>query len=250
MPHPLAQVAAWLIRRAVVLKGARMQIRRDYSQSFFSDRRRRRGRGYWVFVVTFILLIVGFLYFVDSNFHRLQVIALSAVGQGPEPTPFASVFAGQGYAAFLDGDVESAAELFGQAVAQQPNNVDYLYEYGRMLIENSRYEEAIAVGDAAIQASPGDPRGYAIKARALDLNDESEVAIPIGQQGYQINPNFAPVLAALASAYRNIDRYDVALEYAEKAVQADPLDATARRIYALALIWVGRTGRLSPGRRS
>src|SRR5690606_31589478 len=81
---------------------------------------------------------------------------------------------------------------------------------------------------------------YAIKARALDLNGEPEAAIPIGQQGFQINPNFAPVLAALASAYRNIDRYDVALDYAEQAVIADPMDATARRVYALALIWVGR----------
>jgi tetratricopeptide (TPR) repeat protein len=217
-----------------------MYIRRDYSQSFFSDRRRRRGRGYWVFVITFLLMMVGFLYFVDSNFHRLQVMALSAVGQGPEPTPFASTYADQGYAAFLRGDVASAADLFGQAVAQQPTNVDYLYEYGRMLIENARYPEAIAVGDTAIQSSPRDPRGYAIKARALDLNGESEAAIPIGQQGFQLNPNFAPVLAALASAYRNIDRYDVALEYAENAVIADPMDATARRVYALSLIWVGR----------
>lgn len=217
-----------------------MQIRRDYSQSFFSDRRRRRGRGYWFFVVFFIAILIGFLYFVDTNFYRLQVIALSAVGQGPEPTPFASQFAEEGYTAFLAGDVVRAADLFERAVAQQPTNVDYLYEYGRMLIENARYEEAIEVGDRAIQSSPGDPRGYAIKARSLDLNGESEVAIPIGQQGFQINPNFAPVLAALASAYRNIDRYDVALDYAEQAVLADPMDATARRVYALALIWVGR----------
>ena len=217
-----------------------MQIRRDYSQPFFSDRRRRRGRVYWLFILTFILMTVGFLYFVDSNFPRLQMMALSAVGQGPDPTPFASTFADQGYNAFLSGNVELAAQLFGQAVSQQPNNVDYLYEYGRMLIENARYEEAIAVGETAIQASPGDPRGYAIKARALDLNGESEAAIPVGQQGFQLDSNFAPVLAALASAYRNIDRYDVALDYGERAVAADPMDATARRVYALALIWVGR----------
>lgn len=193
-----------------------------------------------MFIFTFLLVLVGFLYFVDSNFQRLQMMALSAVGQGPEPTPFASTFAEQGYAAFLAGDVQSAAQLFGQAVAQQPNNVDYLYEYGRMLIENARYAEAITVGDTAIQASPSDPRGYAIKARALDLNGEPEAAIPIGQQGFQIDPNYAPVLYALASAYSSIDRYDVALDFAERAVDADPMDATARRVYAIALIWVGR----------
>lgn len=217
-----------------------MQIRRDYSQPFFSDRRRKRRRHYWLFVLLFLAAIAGFLFFVDSQFHRLQVMALHMVGQGPEPTPFASTLAEQGYGAFLAGDVELAADLFGRAVAQQPGNVDYLYEYGRMLMENARYAEAIEVGERAIQASPRDPRGYAIKARALDLDDQSEAAIPVGQQGLQVNQNFAPLHAALAGAYRNIDRYDVALDYAEKAVELDPMDATARRTYALALIWVGR----------
>src|SRR5215207_8120916 len=129
-----------------------MQIRRDYSQPFFSDRRRRRGRGYWLGVLLFIALIVGFLYFVDSNFYQIQTAALTAIGQGPEPTPFASALADQGYSAFLAGHVDEAAALFGQAVAQQPTNVDYLYEYGRMLIETDQYVAAIAIGEQAIQA--------------------------------------------------------------------------------------------------
>jgi len=217
-----------------------MQIRRDYSQPFFSDRRRRRGRGSWFFILFMVALIVGGLFFIDSQFPQLQVAALHMVGQGPAPTPFASFYAEQGYTQFLAGDVVAAARSYGQAVAQQPTNVDYLYEYGRSLIESEQYEAAIPVGDQAINANPRDPRGYAIKARAMDLSGDSAGAIPVGQQGLQIDPNYAPLHAALSSAYRNIDRYDVALDFAEKAVELDPLDATAHRVYAFALIWVGR----------
>lgn len=217
-----------------------MQIRRDYSQPFFSDRRRRRGRAHWLVILALVLLIVGIPFFVDSQFYQLQVMALHMVGQGPEPTPFASIFAAQGYQDFLDGNVSAAAENFGRAVVQQPGNIDYLYEYGRMLIENEQYEQAVVIGDQAINANPRDARGYAIKARALDLNGEAEAAIPVGQQGLQLDPNFAPLHTALASAYLEIDRFDVALDYAERAVELDPMDASAHRVYAFTLIWVGR----------
>ena len=71
-----------------------MQIKRDYSQPFFSDRRRRRG--IWRWLLLYVVLILGFLFFVDSNFSTLQLMALDAVGQAPPPTPFASELANEG----------------------------------------------------------------------------------------------------------------------------------------------------------
>jgi len=220
-----------------------MQIRRDYSQPFFSDRRRRRG--IWRWLLLYALLISAFLFFVDSNFSQLQMMALDAVGQAPVPTPFASELATQGMALFVAGDIETAKGFFQRAVNQQPGNVDYLYEYGRILIElgnddPSLLPEAVTIGDQAMRANPNDPRGYAIKARALDLSGDPANAIPVGQAGIQVDSGFAPLYSALSSAYRDIDRYDVALGNAERAIELDPLDPSARRIYALALIWVGR----------
>ena len=95
-----------------------MQIRRDYSQPFFSDRRRKRSS--WKFALVLIALIVGMLFFVDSQFPQLQNMALHAVGQGPAPTAFASTVAEAGYKLFLAGDVAGAAEQFRQAVAWNP----------------------------------------------------------------------------------------------------------------------------------
>ncbi len=220
-----------------------MQIKRDYSQPFFSDRRRRHGM--WRWLLLYVMIIGGFLFFVDSNFSTLQLLALDAVGQAPPPTPFASDLANEGVDKFAAGDLEGARLALLRAVDQQPQNVDYLYQYGRVLIElgvdnNALYEEAIDVGERAIQANPSDPRGYAIKARAMDLNGDSANAVPVGQAGLQVDRSFAPLYSALSGAYRSIDRYDVALQAAETAINNDPNDPTAHRVYALALIWVGR----------
>lgn len=220
-----------------------MQIKRDYSQPFFSDRRRKHG--IWRWLVLYAILIGGFLFFVDSNFSTLQLLALDAVGQAPPPTPFASDLANEGVDKFAAGELEEARAALRRAVDQQPQNVDYLYNYGRVLIElavddASLYTEAIDIGERAIRANPNDPRGYAIKARAMDLSGDSANAVPVGQAGLQIDRSFAPLYTALSGAYRSIDRYDAALLAAETAIQNDPNDPTARRVYALALIWVGR----------
>ncbi len=220
-----------------------MQIKRDYSQPFFSDRRRRRGIWRWLFL--YVVIIVGFLFFVDNNFSTLQLMALDAIGQAPPPTPFASDLANEGMQKYALGDLSGARDLLQRAVLQQPDNIDYLYNYGRVLIElgsddETLYPLATQIGEQAIDANPNDPRGYAIKARAMDLSGNSANAVPVGQAGLQVDRNFAPLYTALSSAYRDIDRYDVALQSAETALQLDPNDPDAHRVYALALIWVGR----------
>lgn len=220
-----------------------MYIRRDYTQPFFSNRRRKRR--WWLWITLYALLIGGFLFFIDSQFSRLQLMALQVVGQAPEPTPFASDYANQSMDRYLTGNLRDAADLMAQAVRQQPQNVDYLYEYGRILLEidnenQNYYALAIQIGDQAIQANPNDPRGYALKARALDLNDDAPTAITVAQQGLNVDRNFAPLYAALSSAYLTIDRYDVSIENAERAIELDPFDPMPRRIYAYSLMWLGR----------
>ena len=214
-----------------------MYIKRDYSQPFFSNRRRRRG--FWRFLLVYIIAIAAFLFFVDNQFPRLQMMALSAIGQAPEPTPFASQLATDGLAAYQQGNVRVAKDLLERAVAQQPTNIDYLYEYGRMLIENDLYADAIEIGRRSVEAAPGDPRGYALQARAMDFEGDSANAIPVAQAGLQIDRYFAPLHTALAGAYNSISRYQQALDAGEEAVRLDPNDPDARRAYAFALIWVG-----------
>jgi tetratricopeptide (TPR) repeat protein len=214
-----------------------MQIRRDYSQPFFGSRRRRRGTSRLLFA--YGLFVGGLLVFVSTQFSRLQMAALDMVGMAPSPTPFASTLAGQAYDKYLAGDLDEAADLFALAHQQQPENVDYLYEYGRLLVELDRADEAIPLGDRMIELVPQDPRGYALKTKALVWVDHSSDAVPVALAGRDVNPNFAPLNAALARAYIDIGRYQFALDFGALAVENDPMDVDARRSYAVALIFVG-----------
>jgi tetratricopeptide (TPR) repeat protein len=224
-----------------------MQIKRDYSQPFFSSRRRRRTTGSR-FLFFYGLLIGGLLVVVYTQFDRLQLVALDAVGLAPTATPFASTLATQGAEAFQRGDVNAAALAFEQAHAQQPSNLDYIYEYGKMLIELDRAEEVLepraeldgkSLADWAIDTNPRDPRGYTIKTKALVWVGQAADAIPIGVSGLEQNTSFAPLYAALGRAYTSIGRYQQGLTYGEEAITKDPLDIDSHRSYAYSLIWVG-----------
>jgi superkiller protein 3 len=226
-----------------------MQIRRDYSQPFFGKRRRRMNG--WL-LLAYGAFIVGLLLFVNWQFGRLQLMALNVVGMAPTGTPFASVWASQGYESFLKGKLEEAATAYAQAVSQQPDNVNYLYEYGRALIELNRPADpnrgrpksdadlAFELGERAVQVAPQDPRSYTLKAKALVWKDDSKTAIPVALTGIEFNPNFPPLNAVLARAYTDIGRYQQGLDYGQKAVELDPLDVDTHRAYAISLIWVGR----------
>lgn len=226
-----------------------MQIKRDYSQPFFSTRRRKRSTGRFLFF--YGLFIGGLLVFVTSQFSSLQLMALDAVGMAPTATPFASTFAEEGYNRFLQGDLEGAATNYQQAVSQQPDNINYLYEYGRVLIELDRSADITAgrtlsdaelasqLGDHAIEVAPQDVRAFTLKAKALVWLDDSESAIPIALRGLELDRNFAPLLAVLARAYTDIGRYQQGLDYGEQAVNSDPMSIEAHRAYAVSLIWVG-----------
>ncbi len=228
-----------------------MQIKRDYSQPFFSTRRRRRGStGRLLFF--FVLFVGGLLIFVWTQFSKLQLAALDAVGFAPTPTAFASTWAEQGSNLFVQGKLADAAAAFAQAVKQQPDNVNYLYEYGRVLIELDRDKDEAAgrpisdaelasqLGDHAKDVAPQDVRSYTLKAEALVWLDDSKDAIPIALQGIEVDPNFAPLLAVLARAYTDIGRYQEGLKYGESAINADSMSVDAHRAYAVALILVGQ----------
>jgi tetratricopeptide (TPR) repeat protein len=220
-----------------------MQIKRDYSQPFFSTRRRRRSGGRLVFF--YGLFMGALLVFVYTQFDRLQLAALDVVGLAPTPTPFASDLATEGAQLFQSGNIAGAVDLFGRAWQQQPDNLDYLYEYGKLIIELDRAEELLdpnneygkSLADRAIELNPQDPRGYALKAKALVWVGEATEAIPVGVA--EQNSDFAPLYAVLARAYTTIGRYQQGLDYGQEAIDKDPLDVDAHRSYAYSLIWVG-----------
>lgn len=215
--------------------GRYRKIKRDYSRSFFTNRK-NYARLY--FVVFMMLLILGIPMFAYWQYDTLQMTALEAFGYAPTPTPYAAERAYAGQEALLRGDFDAASQQFEAAVTQQPQNPDYLYEYGMILIEMDRNDEAYDIGLMLTEMIPNDPRGYALAANAIAYSNPTE-AIQLALRGIELGGQFAPLHSALAIAYTLVFRYQEALRQGDLAVRLAPMDANARRAFAFPLIYTG-----------
>jgi tetratricopeptide (TPR) repeat protein len=217
--------------------GNSRRIRRNPNKSFFYKPNQAHRLTIIGLLALMIFVIPMFLIWQQS---MIQLTVLEAFNIAPTSTPFASQRADQGLQLAAQGDYEGATVFLGEAVLQQPNNLDYMYEYGKMLIELDRTEESARLGAQMIELAPNDVRGYALQANSLVWSDPAS-AIPIALAGTELPQQFAPLHGALAIAYNNIGRYQEALQQGDLAIRIDPLDASVRRAYAYPLIFTGRT---------
>lgn len=220
---------------------AHRKIKREYHKPFF--RSRRRGRRALPLLLSLLALLCAIIGFAALALLFRDDVAASVNELRGTPRPTATLpaqdYAMRGIRQAQAGRLDAASEDFALAAAQRPGDVDYLYEYGKILIELERSEEAAALGERAIAAAPADARGYALRARALMWEDPG-AAIPLAVSGLQYSPDFAPLHAALAIAYTQSGRYAEGLQRGYRATELDPLDAFAHRAYSFPLIYTGR----------
>lgn len=212
-----------------------MIVRRDYRYTFYQRRRAQRVR----FLMLLAVLMVGAFVAVMFNLNTVQKVTASALGFKGEPTLYPAQHAMRGAEAFQAGNMAAAADEFALAVEMRPDDVAYLYEYGKTLIEVNDIDRAVEIADRAIEVDPRDVRGYALKANALAYRDPTNALI-YALQGQEIDPNFAAVYSAMAIANTQIFRYTQALESGERAVELAPDDANTHRAYAFPLLYTGR----------
>ena len=194
----------------------------------------------FVFSLTILGISITLLLLTFFFYDEMQGMALEVVGWAPTPTRFPSHYAEAGLAHYNAGNLGAALDEFAHAAAGRPNDVAYLYEYGRLLIEADQYQAALELAERAIAAAPDDARGYALKARALMWSDPGG-AIPVAVSGLERDPGFAPLHAALAVAYTNVGRYAEGYQRGWQATQLDPLDSFAHRAFSIPLIYTGRS---------
>lgn len=219
----------------------RAYVRRDYRQSLFNKRHNRARSLRWILALYLLVFATGALLAANRQAveSELQLAVMSALDMRPEPTAFAAEYAMRGATLFREGRLEDALRLFERALAQQPTNIAYLYEYGKTLIELERANEAVPVADRMIELAPQDVRGHALRASAQKWSAPDQ-AIQDALRGIDIDPDFAPLYAALAVAYTNIQRFTQALESGQRAIELDPNDSNNYRAYSTPLIFVGR----------
>lgn len=212
-----------------------MQIKRDYSEPFFRERRKNPLR-----IVVYILGFVAFALFIAyTQLDQIEAAAYNLVNEAPTPTPSPNQLAQWGAEAYLVGDMAAAEEYFERAVRQRPDDTNYLYEYGQILIDNDDPDTALQMADRIIDLDSNEVRGYALKTRALVWLGTPASAIPVGLAGMELDPYFAPLHAALARAYIGDGRYREGLDMGFEATELSPNDVRVRWAYAFALATVG-----------
>ncbi len=221
-----------------------MYIRRDKSNLHFG-RQARRGNGttlLLVWVVT-MAVVLGIIW----RFNSVQSWVLAGVGAEPTATLDSVTLAQLGERAYLIGDVESAIGYYGRAAELAPDNIDILFEYGRMLVYRSyagrsyvyRAEQALQVAQQAVAVDKNNARAQALLCLALLENGRSDEAIGAGLLAEQLAPDYAEAKAYLSMAYRDAGRPNQAFQKADEAVKADPNSLDARRALAISLAYVG-----------
>jgi tetratricopeptide (TPR) repeat protein len=214
-----------------------MYVRRDYSTPMYGKPRRTTRPALVMLLLLMIGSIVGYSY---AQFDTLQAEALKVVGMAGEPTPYPGQYATWAAEKFAIGDLQGARSDYARAVSLQPTNMDYLYEYGRILVELGLTDEASQVADDAMSSNAFDVRGYALKAQALMWSNPDQ-AIQYAKQGTDLDSSFAPLYSAMAIAYNNLQFYDLALENGRQAIELAPNDADGYRAYAWPLLYRGES---------
>jgi tetratricopeptide (TPR) repeat protein len=209
------------------------KIDRSYNKPFF-NRRRSYGRLYFVAMMLLLIFAIPLVGFWQEQ--TIQQQFLVSMGYAPTATPFAGERAAIAEDFYRNGDIANAAIYYEMAVQQQPDNVNYLYEYGLVLIELDRNDEAVVLGEEIMELAPNDPRGYALKANAIAWTNPTD-AIPTALAGTEVLYEFAPLHGALATAYTRIGRYTEALREGDLAVRINENDPNVRRSYSLPLIY-------------
>ncbi|MCY4246025.1 MAG: tetratricopeptide repeat protein [Chloroflexi bacterium] len=212
-----------------------MQIKRDYTQPFFRQPKRRRIRNLIVFAMLLGLLVAALVW----QWDQLAATVTSLGAPPPTPTPRPSQRAARAAQLVAANDLLAAEAELALAVAERPRSIAYLYAHGRLLIELERYAEALELGVAITDLDARDERGFALQAAALTWQGQSASAIPIALSGLELNPRYTPLHAALTRAYVDTDRWTEALETGERGLSVDPDDADLLRAYAYALQSVG-----------
>jgi len=193
-----------------------MQIKRNYQEPFFRPRRKRHFvRNFFVA----LLLVGAAVAFVLSQPELVVSTAMTILGPETTPTPLPADLATAALDFYRTGQLEEAAALLQQASTQSPDNVDYLYEYGMILIDLDEPEPAEELGRQILSLDPNDPRGYALRARAMVWQGNTNAALPVALAGIDINPGFAPLHAAVSRAFTAEGRLREAQESGLRAIE-------------------------------
>jgi len=173
-------------------------------------------------------------------------------------------------AKYFMGDINNAITHIEKALEAESPQAEWWCNYGIMLNELIRYDDAIAAYDKGIEADSTYPNSYwnkshtywlnknyeeaekaALKGTEMDPNtaeawlnlgtaqvklDKKEEAIASWKKALEINPEFAPAYNNIGNALRETGQLEDSIEHSKKALEINPEFAQAMSNLATALL--------------
>ncbi|MEM9954059.1 MAG: tetratricopeptide repeat protein [Chloroflexota bacterium] len=219
-----------------------MYVRRNSRNRFFKHRNPHAQALRRFTTMLVLILIAGGI----AMWQQDQVLDVTYQFIGPDitPTPLPGQLAQEAQLLVLQGDLDGASEIWERVNTMRPNDIDYLYEYGMLLIDlddsdNDNAQRAEEFALQILELDSDDPRGYALRARALVWNGNSSLALTVAQAGIDISPRFAPLYAALSRAHIGEGNLRQAQENDILAIEYAPGDVRSHWAYASSLAFSG-----------
>jgi len=199
----------------------------------------RSGRGLRNLVL--LVLLVGAGYWLVNNplVFRLAVEDLSRranqqadalatrIPRPATPTVDVSNTLAAANLAYQTGDFERAIESYAQVVRGAPNDEQAYYRYALLLVitsdfgtDRARLEQALRIGDQAINADPESPYGWTVKGMALAWAGRYGEAQSYAQRALELNPTFYQARAVLAESYWRMEKRELAQSTMDETVAA------------------------------
>ena len=185
----------------------------------------------------------------DIGRHMVGTELLNA-GRSEEALPlladaidtYATAYFNYGTALFNVGRLEEAEAALRTFLRLEPGSSlvpRARATLGRTLARQGRLDEAIAVLEGAVVATPGDVEARGLLADAYFQTRQFARAIPLYRDFLDANPGHAGAEANLAAALAATGATDEALDRFRRAVEAAPANPDARLNLAAALIEAG-----------
>jgi tetratricopeptide (TPR) repeat protein len=120
------------------------------------------------------------------------------------------------------GQYDASIKLLEEAVALDPDNIDYRYEMGHAYYLSQNYQKSIVIVAELIHGKSVNDYIYQLLGNSYNLNGQPGKAITTYHAGLIKNPRSGRLYLELGNIYKQQEDYSRAISFYEQGIYVDP----------------------------